>query len=49
MEDGLGDLAEASLDSSPIELIFDEFPVVKTIASLYKAGLSIREEVLCVK
>lgn len=41
--DGLGDLAEASLDSSQLELIFDEIPVVKTISGFYKAGLSIRE------
>ena len=41
--DGLGDLAEAGLDSSPVELILDEIPVVKTITGLYKAGLSIRE------
>ena len=39
MVDGLGDLAEASLDSSQIELIFDEFPVVRTITSLYQEGL----------
>jgi hypothetical protein len=41
--DGLGDLVEASLDSSPVELIFDEIPAVKTITGLYKAGLSICE------
>ncbi len=41
--DGLGDLAEAGLDASPVELILDEIPVVKTITGLYKAGLSIRE------
>ena len=41
--DSLADMAEASLDSSPVELIFDEIPVFKTITGLYKAGLSIRE------
>jgi hypothetical protein len=41
--DSLADMAEASLDSSAVELIFDEIPVIKTITGLYKAGLSIRE------
>jgi len=47
--ESLADMAEASLDSSPIELIFDEIPVIKTITGLYKAGLSIREELFARK
>lgn len=41
--DSLADVAEAGLDSSSVELIYDEIPVIKTVAGLYKAGLSIRE------
>jgi urease alpha subunit len=41
--DSLADMAEASFDSSAVELIFDEILVIKTITDLYKAGLSIRE------
>jgi len=47
--ESLTDIAEASLDSSPVELIFDEIPVIKKITGLHKAGLSICEGLFAIK